>query len=70
MSSALHDIRFDEGYDQHSQEAADFGAQLMTDAEAIFRAKTNTEWLDLLDDCRRPRRTGPFRRGDVRPPPG
>ena len=55
----LHDIRFDEGYDQHSQEAADFGAQLMTDAEAIFRAKTNTEWLDLLDAAGVP--AGPVR---------
>ena len=55
----LHDIKFDEGYDQHSQEAADFGAQLMTDAEAIFRAKTNTEWLDLLDAAGVP--AGPVR---------
>ena len=55
----LHDIRFDEGYDQHSQEAADFGARLMTDAEAIFRAMTNEEWLDLLDDAGVP--AGPVR---------
>ena len=55
----LHDIRFDEGYDQHSQEAADFGAQLMIDAEAIFRAKTNAEWLDLLDAAGVP--AGPVR---------
>ncbi len=55
----LHDIRFDEGYDQHSQEAADFGAQLMTDAEAIFRAKTNDEWLTLLDAAGVP--AGPVR---------
>ncbi len=55
----LHDIRFDEGYDQHSQEAADFGAQLMTDAEAIFRAKTNNEWLALLDAAGVP--AGPVR---------
>ena len=55
----LHDIRFDDGYDQRSQEAADFGAQLMIDAEAIFRNKTNTEWLDLLDDAGVP--AGPVR---------
>ena len=55
----LHDIRFDEGYDQHSQEAAEFGAQLMTDAEAIFRAKTNDEWLALLDAAGVP--AGPVR---------
>ena len=55
----LHDIKFDEGYDQHSQEAADFGAQLMTDAEAIFRAKTNAEWLALLDAAGVP--AGPVR---------
>ena len=55
----LHDIRFDEGYDQHSQEAAEFGAQLTTDAEAIFRAKTNDEWLTLLDAAGVP--AGPVR---------
>ncbi|MCY4416142.1 MAG: CoA transferase [Chloroflexi bacterium] len=55
----LHDIRFDDGYDQRSQEAADFGAQLMIDAEAIFRNKTNTEWLDLLDAAGVP--AGPVR---------
>ena len=55
----LHDIRFDEGYDQHSQEAADFGAQLMLDAEGIFRNKTNAEWLDLLDSAGVP--AGPVR---------
>ena len=55
----LHDIRFDEGYDQYSQEAADFGAQLMTDAEEIFRARTNEEWLDLLDAAGVP--AGPVR---------
>ena len=55
----LHDIRFDAGYDQHSPEAADFGAQLMTDAEAIFRDKTNDEWLALLDAAGVP--AGPVR---------
>ena len=55
----LHDIKFDEGYDQHSREAADFGAQLMTDAEAIFRAKTNNQWLELLDAAGVP--AGPVR---------
>ena len=55
----LHDIRFEEGYDQYSQEAADFGAQLMTDAEEIFRARGNDEWLDLLDAAGVP--AGPVR---------
>ena len=55
----LHDIRFDAGYDQYSPEAAAFGAQLMTDAEAIFRAKTNAEWLTLLDAAGVP--AGPVR---------
>ena len=55
----LHDIRFDEGYDQHSPEAADFGARLMTDAQAIFRARTNDEWLELLDAAGVP--AGPVR---------
>lgn len=55
----LHDIRFDDGYDQHSQEAAEFGAQLMTDAETIFRSKTNHQWLTLLDAAGVP--AGPVR---------
>ena len=55
----LHDIKFDEGYDQYSQEAAEFGSQLMTDAEAIFRAKTNAQWLELLDAAGVP--AGPVR---------
>ncbi len=55
----LHDIRFDAGYDQYSQEAAEFGAKLTADAEAIFRAKTNAEWLALLDAAGVP--AGPVR---------
>ena len=55
----LHDIRFDEGYDQYSQEAAEFGAQLTADAEAIFLGKTNAEWLTLLDAAGVP--AGPVR---------
>ena len=45
----LHDIRFDEGYDQYSREAAEFGARLTADAEVIFLSKSNEEWLNLLD---------------------
>ena len=55
----LHDIRFDDGYDQHSPEAAEFGARLMSDAEAIFRNRTNAEWLQLLDGAGVP--AGPVR---------
>ena len=55
----LHDIRFDEGYDQYSPEAAEFGARLMTDAEAIFRTRTNDEWLARLDAAGVP--AGPVR---------
>ena len=55
----LHDIRFDEGYDQYSQEAAEFGERLMSDAEAIFAKKTTEEWLDLLDHAGVP--AGPVR---------
>lgn len=55
----LHDIRFDEGYDQHSQEAAEFGARLMTQAEEIFHGRTNDEWLALLDAAGVP--AGPVR---------
>ena len=55
----LHDIRFEAGYDPRSPEAAEFGAQLMADAEEIFRGKTNDEWLDLLDAAGVP--AGPVR---------
>ncbi len=55
----LHDIRFDDGYDQHSAEAAEFGARLMTEAEAVFRTRTNDEWLTLLDGAGVP--AGPVR---------
>ncbi len=55
----LHDIRFDDGYDQHSPEAAAFGEQLMSDAEAVFAGKTTGEWLDLLDGAGVP--AGPVR---------
>ena len=55
----LHDIRFDEGYDQYSQEAAEFGERLMSNAEAVFAAKTTGEWLDLLDHAGVP--AGPVR---------
>lgn len=54
-----HDIRFDADYDQHSAEAAEFGAQLVADVEAVFRAKTNAEWLTLLDAAGVP--AGPVR---------
>ena len=54
-----HDIRFDADYDQYSPAAAEFGARLMADAEAIFRAKTNAEWLTLLDAAGVP--AGPVR---------
>ena len=41
------------------REAAEFGAQLTADAEAIFRARTNAEWLALLDAAGVP--AGPVR---------
>ena len=55
----LHDIRFDAGYDQYSPEAAEFGARLTADAEAIFLGKSNAEWLALLDAAGVP--AGPVR---------
>ena len=55
----LRDIRFEPGYDQRSPEAAEFGARLMTQAEAVFRGKTNAEWLALLDAAGVP--AGPVR---------
>lgn len=57
--TGLRDIRFDEGYDQYSQEAAEFGARLMAQAEAVFRTRTNAEWLARLDAAGVP--AGPVR---------
>ena len=58
-ATGLRDIRFDDGYDPHSSEAAEFGARLMTDAEAVFRTGTNAHWLARLDAAGVP--AGPVR---------
>ena len=55
----LHDIRFDDGYDPRSPEAAEFGEQLMSDAEVVFLGRTTQDWLSLLDGAGVP--AGPVR---------
>ena len=55
----LDDIRFDADYDQHSAAAAEFGEQLLADAEAVFLTRTTDDWLTLLDAAGVP--AGPVR---------
>ena len=53
------DIRFESDYDSTSEEAQAFGAALIERAEAIFRERTGTEWLAVLDEAGVP--AGPVR---------
>ena len=46
----LTDIRFDPDYDPQSEAAIVFGAELMRQAEEVFRQRTAAQWLALLDD--------------------
>ena len=46
----LTDLRFDPDYDPNSDQAAAFGAVLMTQAEAVFREKTAAQWLTILEE--------------------
>ena len=55
----LDDIRFDADYDPHSAAAAEFGEQLLSDAEAVFLTRTTDDWLALLDAAGVP--AGPVR---------
>ncbi len=55
----LHDIRFEPGYDMLSDETRVFNEQLVADAERIFRQRTVSEWLRILDDAGVP--AGPVR---------
>ena len=55
----LHDIRFDPDYDMHSEEALEFYEKLNGQMEDIFRQKSVSEWLRLLDAAGVP--AGPVR---------
>ncbi len=55
----LDDIRFEPGYDPHSEETAAFNEALVTKAEELFREKTVEEWLALFDEAGVP--SGPVR---------
>ena len=46
----LTDIRFDPDYDPSSDRAAAFGAELMAQAEAVFRGKPAAQWLAILEE--------------------
>lgn len=46
----LTDIRFDPDYDPSSELAAAFGAELMAQAEAVFREKPAAQWLAILEE--------------------
>ena len=45
----LRDIRFEPGYDPASEEARAFGQALEAQTEALFRDRTNEEWIGILD---------------------
>ena len=55
----LDDIRFEPGYDPHSEETAAFNEALVTKAETLFRERTVDEWLALFDEAGVP--AGPVR---------
>ena len=55
----LHDIRFEPNYDMYSEESRLFYEKLNTQMEEIFRQKSVSEWLCLLDDAGVP--AGPVR---------
>lgn len=46
----LTDLRFDPDYDPNSDRAAAFGAELMAQAEAVFREKPAAQWLTILEE--------------------
>ena len=55
----LHDIRFEPNHDPYSEETRLFYEKLNTQMEDIFRQKSVSEWLRLLDDAGVP--AGPVR---------
>ena len=55
----LHDIRFEPGHDPYSEESLQFYEKLNTQMEEIFRQKSVSEWLRLLDEAGVP--AGPVR---------
>jgi formyl-CoA transferase len=55
----LHDIRYDPGYDPITSEARIAGETLIQHAEELFRQKTVSEWLGILDTAGVP--SGPLR---------
>ena len=46
----LTDLRFAPDYDPSSDRAAAFGAELMAQAEAVFREKPAAQWLAILEE--------------------
>ena len=55
----LRDIRFEPDFDMHSQESHEFYEKLNGQMEDIFRQRSVSEWLRLLDDAGVP--AGPVR---------
>ncbi len=55
----LHDIRFEPNHDMYSEETRIFYEKLNAQMEDIFRQKSVSEWLRLLDDAGVP--AGPVR---------
>lgn len=50
----LNDIRFQEGHDPSEAVPEEYGQELVTKAEAIFREKTTQEWVKVLDAAKVP----------------
>ncbi len=46
---AIHDPRYEEGFDRSPEALHRVGAELVAQCEAIFRTRTNEEWLAHLD---------------------
>lgn len=46
----LTDLRFDPDYDPSSDRAVAFGAELMAQAEAVFRGRPAAQWLAILEE--------------------
>ncbi len=56
---AIHDPRYDSGFDSSPENLLRAGAELKTLCESIFLTRTNVEWLALFDECGVP--SGPLR---------
>ena len=64
----LTDIGLEPGYDPNTPEALAYAKDLEGQAERILIKNTSAYWLELFENKRDPRRSGPVRGGVVRRP--